>query len=324
LTGIKLPANDRFAITTVLRNQNFYYGVLAVAPTLFFSVATNKFLTVFNIETVILEISLLLFFALGPTLALIIGSFDLSNISVIVLCTMVIALLFPAIGPLAVLVAFGIGVAAGLINSIVLTRLKINSFLATLASQLTILAIAGYTVYGRYPSIEFTAFEFLLRPMIPGVPTLFLWAAATYGLFYYVLKHTRFGWSLYAVGSSTQGARLVGIDITKTQVIIFVISGAIGALASIFVISYYGYASIDIVDLDSLFISYAVIVMGGTSLAGGTGGVHRNFLGAYIIAIIDNGMKLLGAELAPLMIFEGLAIILATMAMLRHARVILA
>ena len=284
-----------------------------------FSAISHNFLSEFNVTTLMLSFAILMLASLGGTLVIMVGCLDLSYSGVLTLSAIVAALLLPSLGLLALLAGVGVGAGFGLVNGILFVKARIPSFLVTLGTLYVSLGLSNLETPGGLSVTANGRLDFLLTPLIPGIQTLLIWAVALAGALFFVTRYTKFGWRVYATGSNELAATLNGIKIGRIRLSAFIISGALAAVAGILLTSYFGSATSSL-GSSFVFIPLAVIVLGGTSLAGGIGGPHRTLIGAFLIALILDGLELSGASPGVVTLFEGIAIILTTTIVSREIR----
>lgn len=262
------------------------------------ALATPNFLTPYNLGVVARQASFVGLVALGQTLVLLIGGIDLSVGAAAGLSAIVGSLMLTKTGihPYAVLpltACFGLGL--GLLNGFFVAVLRLNPFIVTLASWeifagLTLVITEGYPI--RPLGETFRVFG---QGSVYGVPVpviIFLVAGA---MLAYVLRMTRFGRDIYAVGGNRDAATLVGIRAARIEFIVFGLAGLFAALAGIL------YAS----RMDSgqpsvgegwLMGAITAAIIGGTSLRGGQGTIVGTILGALLMAVLANGIVLLNVS----------------------------
>jgi len=273
------------------------------------SLASDKFLTVDNGLNVLRQISINLSLSLGMTLIILSGGIDLSVGSVLALCGAVAAgllkngialprfnvlLEFTVVG--AIQAALLVGVALGTFNGIMITRLKMPPFVATLgmlsiARGLTMLWTGGFPITGLGAS-----FGFMGTGQWLGVPMPVWISAALVALFVVVMRRTRFGRYVYAVGGNERAALFSGLNVNRIKLLVYTLGGTLSAVAGLLVTSRLDSATPNAgfsYELDSI----AAVVIGGTSLSGGRGSVWGTVLGCLIIGVLNNGLVLL--EVSP-------------------------
>jgi ribose transport system permease protein len=276
----------------------------ALSP--FFWTATNWL----NIGQTVATVGIV---AIGMTLVIISGGIDLSVGSVAALTSVTTTLLWTGAGLplwLAVILAVACGMLAGAANGLLITRLKINPLITTLATFSIVRGLAFVISNGQTNQINNDAFKFLGRGALGGIPFSLLLMLALYLLFWYLLRSTHFGRSIFAIGGSPEAARLGGIPINRNLLLVYVISGFLAALVGILISSQLAQsAPRAAVGLELSAI--AAVVLGGTSLAGGKGSLLGTLLGVLLLRILDNGLILLNVSSFYQEVASGLVLLLA-------------
>ena len=162
---------------------------------------------------------------------------------------------------------------------------------------------------GRAISFDSPAFEALaIGQLIPRLPNLALIALVAWGILAWVGLRTRFGRYIYSIGAGEPVARIAGIAITRYKIYAFIVSGALAGLAGALAAARLNAAG-PTLGSDLLLNTLGAIVIGGTSLSGGVGGVHRTLIGVLIIALLDNGLNLLAVDQYSQLVIKGVVII---------------
>ena len=179
-------------------------------------------------------------------------------------------------------------------NGLLFTKLKIPSFLVTLGtlsvmSGIALILTGGATITMRDPLVRSIA----TGQYIPGVPNLVFWALIIYVIVVFLAFRTKFGRYCYALGENERVVELAGAKVDRYKIYPFVLSGLLCGLGGMLLAARIASASPDMAG-GLLLPSIAAIVMGGTALTGGVGGPHRTILGVLVIAVLQNGMNLIG------------------------------
>ncbi len=275
------------------------YGIVVFAIVLFiyFSIASSVFLTKNNLLNLVFQNATIGVAACAVTLTIIAGNFDLSLGSIFVLAEVLAAWAAVHIGvwwafPMAIVA----GAAMGAINGLLVAKVGINAFLATLATALTFGGIAvGVTHGGLLITPNSNVFTFIGQERVAGVQYPVIIFAVVAIVLQLVLAYTVFGRHLYGVGGNRAAARLSGIKVDRTVIITFVIAGAACGLAGLIDASTTGSGSSDTSGLGGqlALLAIAGVALGGTSIFGGIGSVWRTVLGVLILGMITNGFDLL-------------------------------
>ena len=275
------------------------YGtaIAALALFVFFCVAANNFVNPTNLLNVGKQVSFLAILAIGFSLAFTAAELDLSFAAVCSLCAVVVGgLIFHKIAPaLAVAAALGVGVAAGVINGLLVTRLRIPSLIATLAMASvatgTAFAITGGVAFvGRWDP----AFLALGRGSVLGIPALILWTAAVALIALFVLKQTRLGLHLVFTGEAEEAARLAGVKVRRMKVLALAFAGLCAGLVGTLLAATLNSAAPDMAK-DYLLTSIAAVLLGMTMFEPGRCNVPGTLVGAATIGMLGNGLVLMGA-----------------------------
>jgi ribose transport system permease protein len=272
-----------------------------------------NFLTTGNILNVILQASVFAVLAFGMTFVILTAGIDLSVGSVLALSGAVMASMTAAYGPaLGILIGLAVGTLIGTVNGLFVTLTKVAPFIATLAMLaiargLTYLYTQGTPI--RVRSAGFTIFGQGLATIVP-VPVILMFLIFFVCLL--VLTQTRFGRYVYAIGSNAEVSRLSGIPINRYVVVVYAISGLCAAIAGLILTA--RLASADPNNGTGYELqAIAAVVVGGTSLFGGRGGVFGTLLGALIIAVVSNGLVLLNVNPFWQQVVSGAIILLAVL-----------
>lgn len=279
----------------------------------FFAWRSPNFLTVENGFAIANQYAYLLIIGVGATVVIIAGGIDLSVGSVLALSGIVAAHLMVQRGwPVwaGCLGGVTIGALSGLVNGLIITRLRVPSFIATLGMLLIARGIAlriakGVTIDGTPDAFNLIASG---RPM--GLPAPLLLILATAIIVALAMHYTKFGRYVYAIGSNTEAARVSGVGVEKVMLWVYVLGGALAGLAGLVETARLGSGNptggvgyeLDVV---------TAVVVGGASLLGGEGRISGTILGALLIAVLRNGANLLGVDPFDQNIYIGLLIIAA-------------
>jgi len=277
------------------------------------SFSSPYFMTRGNITNIVRQISTNLYMGCALTIIMITGGIDLSTSSVLALGGMVAALITEyAGGPfiLALVAALTSGAVIGLINGFIVSRTTIPPFIVTYTMQSVIRGmvyiVTNATVVRLY-NTQFLAFGSGFFWIIP-LPVIYLIIVVTATQI--ILKHTKLGRRMYAVGGNERCAQYAGINIKTTRMFIYVTSGVMATLAGLVLTSRTTSMQPTLgvgLEMDAI----AAVVLGGTSMRGGQGAVIGTVIGALIIGIINNGLNLMGINSFYQYIVKGIAILLA-------------
>lgn len=269
------------------------------------------FLRITNLLQVSQDVSTLFIMAMGMTFVIYIAGIDLSSQSVASMTTVVVALLLPSLGVGAVLAGVLLGAAFGALSGIVHTRLRISSFIATLAMG-GIAYAAGQVISGQqslYMPVDLR--EQSLSWMIgssAGVPHEILVALVLFALALFLERRTTFGRRIKAVGAGERAALACGLRTARIKIAVFALSGAFAAMAGAMLAARLSGGSPTMAD-QFLLPAIVAVLVGGTPLTGGVGGVLNTLVGALIVAVIRTSMTYFEVPAQAQQIFFGLVLI---------------
>jgi ribose transport system permease protein len=272
--------------------------VFAVLVVIFSSIYPDRFYSPINLRAVFRQFVTLTLFALGPTFVVLTGRLDLSYVGVWMLGGILVWLLKPVLGMLAIVMIPVVGVATGLFIGVVQTKAKIPSFILTLSLLVTYTGLAALIAEGYPRAVE--GYEFITAPLVPLIPTAFLWSVPLIAAALYMMKYSRICVYLNAIGSNEEGARLAGINVDKYKILAFTLSGIFTGIGAIILFQHLGGSGQVEFKLNNLVWPLVAIVLGGTPLTGGSGGPQRTLLGAITFTIFYRGLYL--SALHPTMI----------------------
>jgi len=324
MTDISKPiSSGRIAVSDEMI-QVFYRLLAAFLICAALTVLTDSFFSLGNILNVLRQTSLLFFIAAGLTLVVLTGGLDLSiganvAISACVAGTVIHQTGSPVLG---VFTGIGVGAVVGLLNGLMVTALRIPSFIATygmlwVLHGVTYWYMAGETMHGFPPGFRQIGSGYFLGLPIPVY--LMVGFLALGSIF---AQRTTWGQEIYAIGANPIAARLSGIPVASRLLLVYVVSGAMAGLASIIFLARLNSAEADIGETLTL-PAIAAVLIGGTSLFGGLGTVFGTFVGALILTLVLNGMNLLSVSASWQPLVTGVIVILAVwldMKTRHHAR----
>ncbi len=288
-----------------------YVLVFTILLWIVLTVTAPNFMTEGNISNMMRQVSISGIIAVGVLCTIVIAGIDLSVGSVAAFCGVLSAqLMSHGYGiPLSLGVALAGGIAIGALNALAVGVLGIPAFIVTLAGLqvyrgLALLTAGGVTVGGLPPNIKDFA-----RGALVGIPNLFWTMLGVAVVVHYLLRYTRTGRYLYALGSNAEAARRQGIPVLRITVTAYVLSSGLAALAGILLVSRLSVASPSMANAYELQ-AIAAAVVGGASLFGGRGTVLGAVAGAVLFTTMGNGAVLLDIDPFWEMVVEGLLIAL--------------
>jgi ribose transport system permease protein len=249
------------------------------------------------------------------------GEIDLSLGAVVALSALVTAKLLQTESALvAVAAGLGVGLAVGAVNGLFVTRLRLPSFLVTLATLGIVAGLARSITDLKSVAVANQSFiDFFGSGDVGPVPGLAFWALGAVALGQFAFRHTRFGAHVVATGDSAGAARVAGIRVDRIRFVVLVLSGAAAALAGILYTGRLQGATYTLGEQD-LLVVIAAVVLGGTRLFGGEGSVIGAFIGSLILGTLTNGLILWGFSSAEQMIAQGVLLLMAISLTLREPR----
>jgi ribose transport system permease protein len=288
--------------TTAVRRKRagipaIYFAVtLLILLVVLFTLGNRNFLSVYNLNTIASYTAILLVVGLGQMNPILIGGIDLSVGGLMSFISVVFVVSLKAIGVWAFPICIVVALAAGFVNGIILTRIKIPSFIATLGTGgiLTSLALLVSPLPVDAPATTYPLLD-IVNGTIVGLPNLLLLTLGVFALFYVILKFTTAGRNIYYVGSNIRMSWMSGIDIVGTRNFAFVLSG-LGAGIAALMQSCSQYGGDPALGRVYILQSIAAVVVGGTALTGGTGGAINTVVGALILGVMENGMNVVGVD----------------------------
>ncbi|MGW6659681.1 ABC transporter permease [Rhodococcus sp. NPDC055024] len=273
--------------------------VLLVALVIVFSATTDHFLTANNIKAVLAGASIIWVLSLGTTFMMVLGYFDLSIGSMLTLCGVLL-------GYLAVNSGFGIGlsIVLTLLISVVLGGFVIGGLVGRFDVSFLVVTLGALWLYLGFANLisgmktQTISSEFLASLMygsVGFVPTPVIIMAGTFVIAWIVLNRTLFGRDVFAIGGNLEGARVAGVRVERTIMVVFGISAGSAAAAGIMQAAQIQAAS-PLVGEDALFAAIAAVLLGGASLKGGVGTVTGTAIGVLFLAVLSNGLGYWGVQ----------------------------
>lgn len=297
-----------------------------VALVLYFWQASPYFMTQRNLLNVGAAVAVTGVLAAGMTIALIAGQLDLTLGANIALTSVVVALAIEDLGwstPSAVVLGLAVGVAIGLMNTVLIVGVGINSIIATLALGIVLRGIALISTDGQNKSLTNLALPNFLQARPLGIPTSVWILAGVFLVAWVVMTFTRAGWHVYGVGGNPSAALRAGVRTKRLYAGVFITTAVLGALGGIITAgtsssggpNYANGAEFDVL---------TAVLLGGIGLGGGSGRVERTLAGVLVIGILNNGLTLLSVNTYYQQLARGavfvLAVVLGAVAERRRAR----
>jgi ribose transport system permease protein len=292
-----------------------FIGLITIAIVV--GIAAPTFFTEYNLINVTRQAAVNGLLAFGLMIVIVSGGIDLSVGSTLAVSGMATAMLIKAGVPssVAILIALMIGAGIGSLNGVLIAKAKLQPFIATLG---TMMVFRGVTllISGGVPSslLGPGMIEWIGRGKVFGViPVPAIVLLIVFFIFLYFLKNTTFGKRIYSIGGNAKAAKLSGIKVENNLIYIYMISGILAALAGVLTTSRVD-SAVPLAGQSFEMYAIAGAVIGGTSLAGGKGRAVGTLVGIFIIAVINNGLNLIGASDYLQQVITGSVIILAVIA----------
>ncbi|MDA7415748.1 ribose ABC transporter permease [Xenophilus arseniciresistens] len=276
-----------------------------------FALTTESFASVQNLTIITQQASINIVLAAGMTFVILTGGIDLAVGSVLAVSAVAALLVstIPGLGMLGMFAGLACGLVFGLINGFLIAVLKLSPFIVTLGSLTAVRGIARLLADDKTVFNPQLPFAFVGNGEVLGVPWLVIIAFAVVAISWFILRRTVLGLNIYSVGGNPEAARLAGIKVPLILLFVYATSGLLaglgGVMASARLYAANGLQLGMSYELDAI----AAVVLGGTSLVGGTGSILGTLVGALIIAVLTNGLILMGVSDIWQYIIKGLVII---------------
>ncbi|GGE04885.1 sugar ABC transporter permease [Aureimonas endophytica] len=289
-------------------------GLLAMIAA-FAILSPRAFPTLSNFTNVLNQASLTMIIAAGLTLAVVVGELDLSvgfaaSLHGILVTGLIVSSGLPI--PLAILIVLCAGALIGLVNGLIVTKIKVNSVIATLGvgTILTGLAFAYSAGVPIVSGVPETFLQLSLGRWLFGIPNNIVIMALVVGGLWVLVERSALGQEIQAVGGNPAAARLAGIDVDRIKILGFVISGVCAALTGILLASRLGSGTASAAD-SYLLTAFAAVFLGSATLRDGEFHILGTLIGALIIAFGFNGLNIFGAPTFSQYVLQGAILILA-------------
>lgn len=274
-------------------------GLIVVV--VYLAVTNDLFLTWGNVMNVFRAQSVIFILAIGMTFVILTGGLDLSVASAAGFAGMILGLCFKAgMSPLpAIILCVISGVLLGLLNGALIGMIRISPFVVTLGTMSIYTSVILVVTHGSTVSLfnypKFNAIQTLANEDVGPFPIILLVIVALYLIAWFVLHRTAFGRAVYAVGSNPEAARLNGLNVPVTLLLVYSVAGlayALGAIQQDGRLT----AAVPIVDPNQMLAVIAAVLIGGMSMRGGEGGLLGSFIGVLFLGVIQNGLTLKGVS----------------------------
>lgn len=302
------------------------YGTFIVLLVLVLTISliNPKFLSMYNILNIFKQVSVNGLIAFGMTFVILTGGIDLSVGAILGLSGMILGLMIAAGTPdvLAIIVVLGVGGLLGFFNGVLISKIRLQDFIVTLATMtmfrgITMIVSDGIPAMGVTSNSPFL--NFFSQGSILGIPFPMIVFVVVFFILLIILQNTVFGRGVYAIGGNEEVARLSSIPTSRIKTMVYVISGVMSALASVILTSRLS-SSQPTAGMGFELDAIAAVVIGGTSLAGGRGRLFGTFIGVLIIGVLNNGLNIIGVSAFYQQFIKGLVILLAVILDRKSAR----
>lgn len=321
---------DEFA--EKIRNDNKNEKIMRYAPimvlallVIVFSFACGtSFIGPGNLLNILNQMALPLVVALGLTFVIMIGSIDLSIDGLVGMSGSLFACLVlnsefagRDMGFFGAVIAVALGAVVGLLIGLCHVYLKIPSFMASFAFQYICKGIGMLSYQGHPPTILDATIKALPTTYFLKIPFITWVAIILFLVCFFIQEYTAFGRHIYAVGTNESIPRAVGVSVEKVKIGVFALAGTLSAVAGVIGAIRLGQGQISIGN-GKMFPAQAAVVIGGTSLAGGKGGVTNTIVGVLIMTVLENGLIQLGANPNLRSAIQGIIILVAVALTVPH------
>ncbi|MGQ9615450.1 MAG: ABC transporter permease [Spirochaetota bacterium] len=274
-------------------------GVLLLILVVLFSIATPNFLAYTNFKAIISNIPVIAIMSVGMTFVMLVGGLDISVGSVLGFTAVVVVMfhLWGLNALLLVICSAAIGAFFGTFNGLIITRVGINPVITTLGTMALARGMASWFSLdleilkeGRvYDQRFLNIARYYITPEKQIIPITLIYIIVLYVLISVILKYTKYGRNVYAVGSNEYAARLAGINTTRIKFLSYIISGIMASLAGVILVAQLSLGRDD-AGVGSELEVITAVVLGGVSLAGGKGDLLGVIISVLILGVIRNGM----------------------------------
>jgi ribose/xylose/arabinose/galactoside ABC-type transport system permease subunit len=275
------------------------------------SVLTPNFFDVNNFRNILLQVAPTVLVAVGMTFVIATGGIDLSVGSVMAIASAVAAASLDAGAGVAILLGLAAGLAAGVFNGALISGFRIQPIIVTLALLISGRGVAQVLSDGRLVPFSNPSFEYLGRGFVAGVPVQVILMAVAVALAIFAMRATVFGRYVLAVGGNEAAARLAGINIHRTKIAVYALSGLLAGLAGLIEAARLGASDAQKVGLNIELDAIAATVVGGTPLTGGRATVVGTLIGALIMQVITTSFNMNGFAYSWSLVIKAAIIIVA-------------
>ena len=290
-------SDKKSGIFSVIGGDKLVLLIALIGVFILFTILNKNFLSITNVVNILVAASLVGMVAIGHTYLIIAKQNDLSPGSLAALSGVVVALLLQA-GlsiPVAILITLCVGAVVGLFNSWMVNFIKIEAFIATLVTQMIVRGAAYIICDGKPVSISNQAFNNIGKVRLIGIPVSVWVMIICLVVFGFILAKTRFGRSVYAIGGSTEAARLAGLNPKRIITTCFIMIGVLTSLGGIIFAARMN-AGQPAANVNLEFDAITAVVLGGVSFAGGVGDMGGTVLGILLIQSFNTGLTMVNVS----------------------------
>ncbi|MBU9710399.1 ribose ABC transporter permease [Bacillus tamaricis] len=285
------------------------------------SFLSDAFFTTTNLFNIFRQVSIVAIISVGMTLVILTSGIDLSVGSVMAFAGAVAAgVITSGIPfPIAILVCILVGLIMGAFNGMIVSKGGVPAFIATLAVMVIARGMTLLYTQGNPIVISDPGFRFIGGGTVFGIPFPVILMILIFLMMYWVLKHTTFGRYIYAIGGNEEAARLAGISVDRVKIAVYALAGFFASVSALIYTSRLMSAQPNAgagIELDAI----AAVIIGGTRLSGGKGGVMGTLIGALIMGVLDNILNLMNVSPFSKDIAKGLVILFAVLVDSKLAR----
>ena len=305
---------NKNSILNIFKRSNMTaIGMVLIIMFIIACVGSPYFLDVYNIQSLLRDLAIIGMIGIAQSLLLLVGELDLSVGKIATLCGILsgMFMIYAKINPwVALTCGLIFGIFFGLLNGLIITKLRLNSMVATIGMQgvyggINLVLTKGKAITGIPEQIQF-----LGKGSLGIVPMPFIFCIIVLVIVLFLVKKTKTGRYIYAIGNSREAATILGIKVDQIRVFIYVVVGLISSLAGLLYVCRLGSAQSTLGESWPMN-SIAASVIGGVSLNGGIGNPAGALIGAAIISIISNMIVLFGVNAYWQQAVSGIVVVLA-------------
>jgi ribose transport system permease protein len=325
-------ATIRSALRIPVQKEKTIHFLMTMGPLLVLiilvvglAIINPRFISPVNLSNLARQGAIALIIALGMLFIILMGSIDLSAEGNMAVSSVVVGLLAANhlnennLGLWAVVLAIGAGTLMGFVNGVLHTRLRIPAFMSSLGMMYVGLGIATWLSNGMNLPLRDEMILSWARGNTASIPNLTFFGIAIFIIAIFIERYTRFGRYILAIGGAEDRAKLAGIPTEKFRILAFTLAGFFFAVAGVLNSARIG-AGTSTAGLNQNFAAITAVVIGGTALTGGTGGVWQTLVGALIVTVIGNGMVLAGVHSFAQLAVQGAIITVAVILTLDRSK----